>query len=394
MSHSEYSVTFDHHSKTFSENRFSILKDLRTSKPVAYTEAFGGYWVVTSYDCAKQVLDNPDIFSSEKKADGTGGVTIPSVGPRLMPAETDAPIHTKLRRLAMPFYSPKALRDIAVIIDDIVVDLVDKIVEKKTFDIVDDISEVLPPLIGLRTIGFPEEKREEMVEAVKIALSTEAPGEEAANAFMSACGQMMEFVSKRRAEPADDLISAYIKSTDPVLSDEDIMWIGITLFVGGFKNPGAHISNALYHLGVDTDLRRRLIEDRSLIQKANTELLRFYSPGNSVARTVTQDTTLGGAALTAGDRLLVILCGANHDEDTFVNPENFDLDRDDANKHIAFGGGPHFCIGFKLTGMMFERLLNEIFDRIPNYKVFHEASVKVSDAGIQAGYITIPAVIE
>lgn len=384
-------ANFDHHSREFAYNRSQILKQLRETTPIAYTESYGGHWVVSSHALARQVLDHPELFSSEKLPDGTLGVTIPSVGPRLLPAECDAPVHTKLRKLISPAYNPKSVKTLEPVIQEIVKKLVDDLVQKRDFDIVADVADVLPPLLGLKHLGFPEEQRQAMVDAVKVALSTTAGSDKAAQAFGNMCQQMMAFALSRRQSPKEDLMSVLAQSKDPELDDSELMWMGITLFVGGFKNPGAHISNMLLHLGQDRALRQRLRDDRSLIPKATEEFLRFYTAGVSVARTVTQDTELGGVSLTQGDRVLVVLPGANHDEAIFKNAETFDIDRENNAQHIAFGGGPHFCAGFRLANVMFEILLNEILDRIPDYVVHAEHAVRIEDAGIQAGYVSIPA---
>jgi cytochrome P450 len=391
MSSTRIVVPFNHHSREFSANRTRILKELRTSAPVAYTESHGGHWVVSSYAIANIVLDNPEVFSSEKAADGTHGVTIPSVGPRLLPAETDPPVHTQIRKLLQPAYSPKALKALDAVLDDIITETIDRLIEKQDFDIVADVADVIPPLVGLRHLGFPEDQRKTIVDAIKIALKTGVPGEEAARAFGNACMEMMKFVKTRQAHPVDDVMSHLSKSSNPALSDEELMWLGMTLFVGGFKNPGAHISNMMLHLGQDIALRQRLMADRSLIPKATTEFLRFYSAGVSVARTATRDFELGGVQIAAGDRVLVVLPAANHDEAAFEDGESFNIDRSTQNRHLAFGGGPHYCVGFKLALIMFDKLMNQIFDRIPDYTVNAEAAVRVEDAGIQAGFDTIPA---
>ena len=382
---------FDHHSREFSHHRSAMLQSLRTSTPIAYTASHGGYWVVTSYELAKQVLENTEIFSSEKSADGTGGDTIPSVGPRLLPAETDAPLHNKLRKLINPAYSAKSVKTLEPVIKQIVIKLVDDLVAKRDFDIVDDVAEMLPPLVGLKHLGFPEAEREAMVEAVKTALSTGVSSDQAAQAFGSACQKMMAFAQSRRQSPGDDVMSVLANSSDPRLGDEELMWMGITLFVGGFKNPGAHISNMLLHLAQDTKLRQRLIDDRSLIPRATEEFMRFYTPGVSVARTAKIDTVIGDAKIAAGDRVLVVLPGANHDEAVFKNGESFDIDRETNGQHMALGFGPHFCVGFRLATVMFDILLNEIFDRIPHYVAYADQAVRVDDAGIQASYVSIPA---
>ena len=203
---------FDHHSREFSHNRAAILQSLRTTTPIAYTDSHGGYWVVTSYELAKQVLENPEVFSSEKSADGTGGDTIPSVGPRLLPAETDAPLHNKLRKLINPAYSAKSVKTLEPVIKQIVIKLVDDLVAKRDFDIVDDVAEMLPPLVGLKHLGFPEAEREAMVEAVKTALSTGVSSDQAAQAFGSACQKMMAFAQSRRQSPGDDVMSVLAHS--------------------------------------------------------------------------------------------------------------------------------------------------------------------------------------
>lgn len=391
MSGTRIVVPFDHHSREFSANRTRILEQLRTTAPVAYTESHGGHWIVSSYALANVVLDQPEIFSSEKAADGSRGVTIPSVGPRLLPAETDPPVHTQIRKLLQPAYSPKALKALDTVLDEIITETIDRLIEKRDFDIVADVADVVPPLVGLRHLGFPADQRQTIVDAIKIALKTGVPGDEAARAFGNACMEMMKFVKTRQANPVDDVMSSLVKSTEPALSDEELMWLGMTLFVGGFKNPGAHISNMMLHLGQDLTLRQRLIADRSLIPKATAEFLRFYSAGVSVARTATRDFELGGVQIAAGDRVLVVLPAANHDEAAFENGESFDIDRSTQNRHLAFGGGPHYCVGFKLALNMFDKLLNQVFDRIPDYTVNAEAAVRVEDAGIQAGFDTIPA---
>lgn len=384
-------VHFDHHSAAFGQDRTRILRQLRTTTPLAYTESHGGHWVVTSYALATIVLENPEVFSSAKAADGSRGVTIPSVPVRLLPAETDPPLHTQLRKAIAGAYSPRALKAMEPSVREIVRESVDRIVAKGAFDIVEDIAEMVPPLVGLRHLGFPDEHRATMVGAIKTALHTGVPPEAAGKAFQAACGMMLSFAQSRRQAPSDDMMSTLVGWSDPPLSDEDLMWMGLTLFVGGFKNPGAHISNMLLHLGQDLSLRRRLIQDRSLIPKATNEFLRFYTAGVSVARTVTRNFELGGIGLSAGDRILVLLPSANHDDAAFANAEVFDLERPPQSRHLAFGGGPHFCVGFKLATIMFEVLLNEIFDRIPAYTVDAEKAVRVEDAGIQAGYVVIPA---
>jgi cytochrome P450 len=388
-------VDFDHHSPEFAVNRDAILADLRTRCPVAYTEHHDGYWVVTSFELARQVLGDPLTFSSEKADDGSGGDTIPSVGPRLIPAECDPPYHDALRRALNPMFTRPASEALRSTTEDIVTGLIDRVIDKGEFDLVHDVGDVLPATLTVIYLGFPPEQRIPFIRSIQASLSMEPKTDgdlSGMESFANACQAILALIDARRAEPRDDLVSYLATHEDPSFDDEELLWIVFTLLVAGFENTAALITNALIHLAQDRPLRDRLIAEPGLIGKATEEFLRFYTPGVSLARTVVQDVELGGVPLKKGDRVLVALPAANHDETAFPQGGTFDVDRA-SRSHVAFGYGPHYCLGAWLARMEWQVLCREVLRRIPDYEVHLDRAERFSDAGIMNGWKTVPASI-
>ena len=390
---------FDHHSLLVAHDRDAVLADVGRY-PLFYTEANGGYWVVTSYELTKTVLRDTATFSSLKGENGTGGVTIPTViGPRLLPAEVDPPYHRTLRRILSPFFQRSSVEKMRPVLEDLTRATIDEVVRKGTFDVVADISAVIPAATMVEYLGFPESERVAFIESIHAALEVMPHATDPAWAgspellkSMQAMGHAVEvinnLIAERRARPTDDLVSQIAANRE--VPDDDIMWIIFTLLVGGAENPAAMISNALLYLSLDTALRQRLIDDPSLIPAACEELLRRITPGVSLARNVTRDITLGGEQLRAGDRILLWLPGPNHDPSVFDRPMEVDIDRPGC-PHVAFGDGPHVCPGAMLFRAQFEILLNEILSRIPNYTVDVDRAQRYDDAATMCGFRSMPA---
>ena len=387
-------VDFDHHSTEFASQRDEILGELRAKCPVAYTESHGGYWVVSSFELVRQVLGDPAIFSSEKRDDGSGGDTIPSVGPRLLPAECDPPYHDDLRRVLNPMFNRPASEKLRGHVSEIVDSILTTILEKNDFDVVHDVANVLPATLTVIYLGFAPGDRLPFIQSIQASMSVEPrptdDGPSEMEAFADACQRIMALIEARRARPTDDLMSYLVTHEDPSFDEEELLWLTFTLLLAGIENTAALVTNAMIHLYQDAPLRERLIDDPSLIPAATEEFLRVYTPGVSLARTVVQDVEVGGVQLVKGDRILVALPGANHDETVFPQGRNVDLDRA-SRTHVAFGYGPHFCLGALLARMEWNLLCEEVLKRMPNFVIHLERAERFSDAGIMNGWKTVPA---
>jgi cytochrome P450 len=392
-------LDFDHHSVRLAHHRDEVLAEV-DRYPIFYTEANGGYWVVTSYDLTKAVLRDPETFSSLKDEDGTGGVTIPTmIGPRLLPAEVDAPYHRTLRRILAPFFQRSAVEKMRPAIEALTREAIDEVICKREFDAASDISSLIPARTMVEYLGFPESERVAFIRSIHAALDVMPHAADPAwagspeliegmRALGHAVNVINDLIAERRLRPTDDLVSFI--SANREVADEHIMWIIFTLLVGGIENPAAMISNSLLYLSVDTTLRQRLIADPSLIPAAREELMRHITPGVSLARNITHDVEIGGVSLRAGERILLWLPGPNHDRTVFDQPQQVDIGRP-ACPHLAFGDGPHVCPGATLFRVQFQVLVTEILRRIPDYTVDLDRVQRYDDAATMCGFKSMPA---
>jgi cytochrome P450 len=142
----------------------------------------------------------------------------------------------------------------------------------------------------------------------------------------------------------------------------------VLLLVAGNETTRNALSGGIDALSRFPDQRERLVADLSLVNSATEEILRYVSPVISFSRTVTRDTELRGRELKAGDVVLNVYPSANRDEDVFEDPHAFRVDRS-PNLHLAFGTGPHFCLGANLARTEIRILLEELFSRLPDLRV-------------------------
>ncbi len=162
------------------------------------------------------------------------------------------------------------------------------------------------------------------------------------------------------------------------------------LVAGGLDTTSSLTAFALHHLDGDHETRRRLIEDADLQATATEEFLRYFSVNETLTRTVVADTQLDGQRLRRGDFLLLSWLSANFDERVFDNAAELVLDRA-PNPHVAFGIGPHRCIGMHLARALFRIMFREVLERIPDYRVDRHATTFYQRDPSLAGVATMPA---
>src|SRR5207249_6226735 len=159
------------------------------------------------------------------------------------------------------------------------------------------------------------------------------------------------------------------------LGADDLLAFLVLLLVAGNETTRNALSGGMLALSNFPADRAKLVEDLGLVNSATEEILRYVSPVISFSRTVTRDTELRGRALAAGDVLLNVYPSANRDADVFDDPDGFHVDRS-PNLHLAFGTGPHFCLGANLARTEIRILLEELFARLPDVRVADGAGPK------------------
>jgi cytochrome P450 len=394
-------VEFDHHSPELALDPWARYKELREQCPVAHTDAWGGFKVVTRYKDVAAIAKDTATFSSAHDIDGTGhgyqGITIPSPPVRSIPVELDPPEHTKYRKLLTQVFSPAATESRRHRIEEICRGFVDAVAPRGACDLVDDIATPIPAAVTLELLGIPIEKWVHYAFPMHtIAYAT--PGSAEYDQAIAGLGWIMDDVHeeilrrRRDGKARDDLLSdlmvAHVEGD--TLDDQTLLEIAYLVIVGGLDNTASLLANTFLYLHHHHDDRDRLRGDLELTHTAFEEFLRFFSVTQAESRTATRDTEIGGYPIAAGERVLIVWASANRDPEVFDAPDTIVLDRS-PNRHLGFGWGPHRCVGAGLGKEIFSSALQATLDRLPNYRVLEEQVLKYPTASLAYGYNRMPA---
>jgi cytochrome P450 len=326
-------------------------------------------YAVTGYDEVTTVLRNPSVFSSSLgyRAMGTGylrpgqdtsaifGVDMNSMR---MLVSTDPPEHTRIRRLLSRAFTPRAVTELEPRLREVCDEIIDELLAKAGTggaDLVLDLANPFPVTVIAELLGIPSERRADFrrwSDALAGSLSGDVDMAELANVGLELFSFMSDVVEQRRAEPGSDLISRLVVGTeengeDP-LSLEEVTLIAILLLAAGNETTTNLLGNAFSAFATHPEQAERVWSDPSLVPSAIEEVVRWESPVQCLLRGTTEPTSLGGADLPAGAVVLVSFGAANRDPAKFPDPDRFDITRD-ANDHLAFGHGIHFCLGATLA---------------------------------------------
>jgi cytochrome P450 len=240
-------------------------------------------------------------------------------------------------------------------------------------DFVLDYASPVPAILTMRLMGLPYDNWQLYANLFHSVMAVAQDSHEYANAIAEVPTMMdglLTFAAARRAEPRNDLTSFLVRfEFDGKRLDDaqvlDILW---NLIGGGVDTTTSQTALCLLHLGTHPHLRQQLVDHPELYRTATDEFLRYFSVNQQLSRTVTRDVVLGGQQLRRNDRVIISWLAANHDEREFERPDEIVLDRL-PNRHVAFGLGPHRCIGSHLARVMFEVMVQAVLDRVPDYRV-------------------------
>lgn len=345
---------------------------LRRDMPVSFMpdSPYGPYWSVSTLDMIQQVELRPDIFSS---ASDIGGITIvDSLDENEFPnfIAMDAPKHSAQRKVVQPAFNPSEMARREAEIRQRTKELFDNLPVGETFDWVEQVSVKLT--IGMLCIlfDFPWEERHDMKRWSDWASEvTPDQSEERRQQFFEQMFQMLQrfdqlFEARRAQPPADDLFSRIVHS-EAMGSMPDLERLAniALLIVGGNDTTRNSMSGFVHACHLFPEQFDKLRSDPSLIPNAAQEIIRWQSPVTHMRRTCTEDTELGGQRISKGDKVILWYISANRDEAVFENAELFDVARENARRHVAFGHGVHRCVGARLAEIQLAILFEEILAR-------------------------------
>jgi cytochrome P450 len=352
-----------------------------------------GFWAITKYHDVETVIDDPATFSSEH-----GGVILEEMAPDELEArksmmETDPPRHTRMRKIASPLFTPRAMREYEGYCRDIARDVLDKALAKGEFDFVLEVAKELPIRVLVRILGVPDEDTDRLIEwgdtmigntdpeYTSLVIDRDDTSDYRLMPFRSpAAADMMNYghrMAEIRAEdPQSDLVTKLVHAEveGDRLSTRDFDNFFVLLVVAGNETTRNGISHGMQALMDNPDQLKLLQDEPSLIPGAVEEMLRWGSPTIMFRRTATRDTELRGVTIKEKDKVVVWFASANYDEEVFPDPFRFDVTRT-PNRHFAFGaGGPHFCLGAPLARLEMRVMFEELLPRIKGMESAGEVS--------------------
>ncbi|WP_216854725.1 cytochrome P450 [Streptomyces pacificus] len=351
-----------------------------------------GFWVLSRYDDIVATYRDNANFTSER---GNVLVTLlegGDAGAGRMLAVTDGHRHHELRKILQRVLSPRVLNEVAQTVRANTRQWIREAVESGGCDFAEQIASRIPMTTISNLLGVPEQDREFLLSLTKTALSTddedvdEVDSEMARNEILM---YFMEVVEERRDSPGDDVISMLVGSSidGAPLSDEDVVLNCYSLIIGGDETSRLTMIDCVRTLAVETGQWRRLKHGEVAVDTAVDEVLRWASPTMHFGRSVVRETELHGVTLRPGEIVTLWHASGNRDERVFERPGDFDLGRT-PNKHLAFGYGPHFCLGSYLAKVEISELLQALRDFTTGFEQTDEALPIRSN--FLTGFSTLP----
>lgn len=375
--------------RSFVADPYPLLARLRTEAPIAWIEPWG-CWLMTRGDDIETTVRDTRRFSS---ADRVTQVIerMPAWQERLFAlhenfavgmAQRDPPDHTRVRGLVSAAFTPRRVEALRPRIEELVDAAIERALPTGRMELIDDLAHPLPATVIAELAGFPVEDRERFrdwttrINAFFFASGVAVPeaGDSANAAIEEARAWIRPQLEARRAAPRDDLLSALatVEIDGERLTEAEVLSTAITLFLGGHDTTTGLIGNGMSALVRHPDQLTLLRERPELVAPAVEEMLRYDAPFQMNLRYVTEEVELRGRTLHRGDLVRQALGSANRDPERHPDPDAFRIDRP-ASRHLAFGLGPHFCLGAALARLQAQVAVERLIQRLPGLRLDPDA---------------------
>jgi cytochrome P450 len=388
-------------SASYYANPYPIYHALREAAPV-HRLPDGGYFLSSHAACVA-VYKDARAFSSDKRREFA-----PKYGDGLLYEHhttslvfNDPPLHTRVRRIIAGAFTPRSISDMEQPVMALVDGLLDRIAAKGSADLIGDLAAAVPIEVIGNLLAVPHEEREPLREwslailgALEPVLTPEqqARGEQAVAGFVS---YLETLVARRRVKPGDperDVLTRLIQGEEngERLSERELLHNIIFILNAGHETTTNLVGNGLYALLEWPEEKARLLAEPALIRTAVEEFLRFESPNQLGNRLAVAPVRIEGVEIAAGTYLTIGIGAANRDPTEFPDPDRLDIARE-PNRHLAFGSGPHVCIGLNVARLEGRIAIGRFLARFPNYRLAGEP-VRGGRARFR-GFLSIPVTL-
>lgn len=372
------------------ENPYPYYERLRKEAPV-FRDPKTGIVSVSTYDLVLEANKKPKLFSSNF-ADllGSGGKGSLSDEEEAILAEgmprrstlltADPPEHTRYKRIAMQALPYARIMGMAPYIAEVTNDLIDRFAADGEVEFKAQFAEMLPGIVIADALGVPRDDIpmfQGWVRAAILRLNGNAKPSERASLARSEIEMQDYFraiMANRRANPGDDVVSSVVTANIPegdgerLLDDAEAFSIVQQVFTAGQEATAHALAYAIAQLLANPKQMQAIMEDQSLVPNWVEETARHLSPSHNMWRIVKEDTALSGVTLKAGEPMLLRYGSANRDSAKFAEADKFDVRRENAREHIAFGAGIHTCLGMHLARLEMVTALPIVLQRLPNLR--------------------------
>jgi hypothetical protein len=290
----------------------------------------------------------------------------------------DQPDHRKYRKVASPWFTPRALGRLDPLVKATARELVDSLGREGKCDFVQAIASIHPLKVIARILGVPEQDEPFILRITNELFGAEDPEFQRSKDFMEhrrALGMdffnyFTKVLEERRKEPQDDLASviANARIDGQPMGVMETMGYCLITFTAGHETTRGGIGGGMLALIEHPEQRERLAKNLALLPLAVDELIRYVTPVTHMVRTATEDYALRGSTIRKGDKLVIFYASANRDEEVFDAPDELRIDRH-PNPHLAFGVGEHFCLGSHLARKTTGSLLRELIGRLEHVEL-------------------------
>ncbi len=380
---------FSHH-----DDPYVVYKWMRDEAPLYWNDELE-FWALSRFDDVLEGFRDTELMSS------AGGIALENrrpIGESMgfdQMIEFDPPEHTVLRKLVSRVFTVRTVARMEDEIRSIFTHYLDGIVERGAAEVVNDLTSPFPMDVISAVLGVPPEDREHLrISSDKIMIREDGVMSVPAAAAEGMFGLVEYFMAdlpKRKAGEGSGLINDLVgfEVDGRALTDEELLGFCVLFVIAGHETTTKMVANVLELLSRHPEQKAAVAADLDLVPGVIEEVLRFHNSTQYMHRTLTRDHEMYGRQMKAGDSVLLVIGAANHDDREFgPTAEEFDIFRR-PERHLAFGYGAHFCLGAALARMEGKVAVEEIFRRIPDYEVDHDAKVRFHSSNV-TGWRSLP----
>jgi cytochrome P450 len=364
-------------------DHFSSFDRMREETAAFYSSVGEGFWVLTRGETIRKALQDYETFSNRlvfiKKQQVRDGL-------RYIPEQLDPPEHTKYRQLLTPLFAPAAVDKLEGHMREWCGRLISGLKDRREVDLMSDFARHYPTAIFVELMGLDVARVDELVDMAitlnHLPASEDADGARKKKAYADISQMLWDVIAQRRDEPRDDILTYLIgcEVDGRPLTDDELWNISFLLYSAGLDTVAGALGYFFLYLAQHPEQRRRIVRDPSLVPDAVEELLRFHSavaPGRLVVR----DVEIEGCPMREGDMVYMPLSCANRDPREWEGAYRVDFGRS-PNRHIAFGAGPHRCLGSHLARRELQVALEMWHEAMPDYRVADGADLTETVTGL------------